>query len=596
MIRGRLVFGLWIPVAAFLLTWLISLTPPYQRLDLWLGDAQQRFVAPTMFFQDALLVDLDDASLVQLKPYFGAWPYERDAYAVVLDYLTEMGAEAVIFDLVLADPRSKDDILARSLQRNGDAVLIASAPSRGTMDVKVKEQLQQFAWRAPSTLPSTNWPTVLMPTPVLTEGLGNRIQLGMVSVVEDADGVLRHLPLMHHIDGILLPSSFLATLARAREREVFYDAAQRLVRFGASAWPIDNEGRFQIAFPKNANAVLTMPFQQVAQAALGLVRLDNAPGFFKGKTVFIGSSANQSDRVVTPRGSMSGTLVLALAHQSLKHDLLLTPQRGGWNAILIALGLLPSILAVLVLSQRPRGVALVMAGTVVCIYAMNLILLSRQQESVLLFPLLLVGTGSMLGMMRHHIELRMKNAGLLAQTLTLKQENVKLEAFASTDSLTGLLLRRAFLQRFVAEIERSRRQGKPLSVAVLDLDHFKQVNDTYGHPVGDLVLKTFAAVLLKNLRSIDIAGRWGGEEFVVLLPETSTAAAMVVIDRVRVAIGMQVFPAPAGSLEVTLSAGITEFDGKLDNPEDVVGQADRALYEAKASGRNQICIAGYSVN
>lgn len=594
MMRGRLVSGLWIPVAAFLLTWLVSLTPPYQRLDLWLGDAQQRLVAPTMFFQDALLVDLDDASLVRLKPYFGTWPYGRDAYAVVLDYLTEMGAETVVFDLVLTDPRSKDDIFGRSLQRNGNAVLIASAPSGGAMDASVKERLRRFAWRAPATLPSKNWPTVLMPAPVLTEGLANRIQLGMVSVVEDADGVLRQLPLMHDIDGVFLPSSSLATLARAGEHEVSYDAVQRLARFGASAWPIDNEGRFHIAFPKNANAVLTMPFQQVAEAALGLVRLDNAPSFFKGKTVFVGSSANLSDRVATPRGSMSGTLVLALAHQSLKHNLLLTPQRGGWNAILIALGLLPSILAVLVFSQRPRGVALTMAGAVVCIYAMNLILLSRQQESVLLFPLLLVGTGSMLGMMRHQIELRMKNAGLLAQALTLKQENVELEAVASTDTLTGLLLRRAFLRRFVAEIERSRRQGKPLSVAILDLDHFKHVNDTYGHPVGDLVLKTFAAVLLQNLRSIDVAGRWGGEEFVVLLPETSSAGALVVIDRVRVAIGMQSFPAPADLLEVTLSAGITEFDGKSDNPEDIVGQADKALYEAKASGRNRICVAGNS--
>lgn len=594
MISRRLVSGLWIPVAAFLLTWLISLTPPYQRLNLWLGDAQQRLVAPTIFFQDALLVDLDDTSLVQLQSYFGAWPYERDAYAVVLDYLTEMGAEAVVFDIVLTDSRSKDDIFARSLQRNGNAVLIANAPARGVMDERIKERLQQFAWRVPSTFPSASWPTLLMPTPALTNGLSNRIQLGMVSVVEDADGVLRHLPLMYDIDGILFPSLTLATLARAQEREIFHDSAHRLVRFGASAWPVDNEGRVHIAFPQNANAVLTMPFQQVAEAALGLVRLDNASEFFKGKTVFIGSTANFSDRVVTPRGPMSGTLVLAIAHQSLKHNLLLTPQHGSWNTILIALGLLPSVLATIVFSPRPRDVALSIVGAIVSIYAINLLLLSRQQESVLLFPLLLVVTGSMLWMMRHQIELRLKNAGLLAHVLTLKQENVELEAVASTDSLTGLLLRSAFLQRVIAEIERSRRQGKPLSVAILDLDHFKKINDTYGHPVGDMVLKTFAAMLLQNLRTIDIAGRWGGEEFVVLLPETSSADALVVIDRIRVAIGMQAYPAPVSSLKVTLSAGITEFDGKLDNPEDIVGHADKALYEAKASGRNRICIAGNS--
>jgi signal transduction histidine kinase len=407
LISGLSISGLWVPVAAFLLTWLISLTPPYQRLDLWLGDAQQRMVAPEMFFQDALLIDLDDASLKQLKPYFGTWPYERDVYAVVLDYLSEMGAEKVVFDLVLADPRPKDDFFARSMQRNGNAVLIANALSdRGGMDTKAQERLRQFSWQVPSSFPVTRWPTLLMPTPVLTGGLSSRIQLGMISVVEDADGVLRHLSLMHDIDGIRLPSLPLATLAYTRERQISHDAAHDLVRFGTSVWPVDDEGRVHLAFPKNANAVLTMPFQQVAEAALGLVHLDNAPGFFKGKTVFIGSTANLSDRIVTPRGPMSGTLVLAIARQSLKHNLLLTPQRSGWNGMLIALGLLPTILASLVFSHRPRSVVLSVAGTIVCLYALNLLLWSYRQESVLLFPLLLVGTGSMLGTIRHQIELR----------------------------------------------------------------------------------------------------------------------------------------------------------------------------------------------
>jgi diguanylate cyclase (GGDEF)-like protein len=172
---------------------------------------------------------------------------------------------------------------------------------------------------------------------------------------------------------------------------------------------------------------------------------------------------------------------------------------------------------------------------------------------------------------------------------TLEQANKELEASANTDTLTGLLVRRAFLLRFTQEMDRSRRTGKPLAVAILDLDHFKRVNDTYGHPVGDLVLKRFADVLRRQLRSIDIAGRWGGEEFVVLLPETPIDQATLVLDRVRCAIAEERFPSPADNLVVTMSAGLTGVDFVTDNPEEIIGMADKALYEAKESGRNRVC-------
>jgi len=131
---------------------------------------------------------------------------------------------------------------------------------------------------------------------------------------------------------------------------------------------------------------------------------------------------------------------------------------------------------------------------------------------------------------------------------------------------------------------------EPLSVAILDLDHFKNVNDIYGHQVGDLVLKRFAAVLKSNLRSMDIAGRWGGEEFVVLLPATPVGEAMRVLDRIRITISQESFPAPVESLKVCLSTGLTEFDREIMDPEEIVGIANKGLYDAKESGRNRICI------
>jgi diguanylate cyclase (GGDEF)-like protein len=215
--------------------------------------------------------------------------------------------------------------------------------------------------------------------------------------------------------------------------------------------------------------------------------------------------------------------------------------------------------------------------------------MSRQQQSVLLFPLVLIGLGWLMLTIRQQIMLRLHNASLVDQTRSLEQANFELKTKASTDSLTELLVRRAFLERCNVEIDRSRRQGRPLTLVVVDLDHFKRVNDNYGHATGDLVLKTFASILRRDLRSIDVAGRWGGEEFVVLMPDTSLADALAVIERIRVIVSQQSFPSPADRLEVTMSAGLAEFDGTTQDPEHIVAQADKALYEAKRLGRNRTC-------
>lgn len=583
---------LWILACALVLAWLISLTPPYQRLDFWLGDAQQSLVARETYFRDAFVIDIDEASLAALEPHLGAWPYSRDAYALVLDYLSDMGAEAVVFDIQLATPRDKDDAFAASMRRNGNAVLVASTPTSGAaMSAADKERLRQFAWRTPPNFSAHAWQTVLMPAPALTEKLSGVMQLGMVSLNEDADGVLRRIPLMHDIAGERLPSLPLAVLAHNRERTLEYDAAAGRALFGGASWPVDETGNFHLAYPRNANSVMTMPFRQVVEAALGKVHLEDEAKFFRGKTIFIGSSAQLSDRAVTPRGVMPGTAVLAIAHQSLKQNMLLAPQRAAWNGAMIALALLPVLVSILVFRREPRRVAMVMLSGIVAVYAANLLLLSRQQESVLLFPLLLIVLGWLLFTIRQQGMLRRHNVRLIGQTRALEQSNRELQTAASTDSLTGLLVRRAFLERCEAEIERAQRQERPLAMVVVDLDHFKQVNDTYGHAVGDLVLKRFADVLGRDLRTIDVAGRWGGEEFVVLMPETSAAQARNVIERIRVAVTKLTFSHPAENLAVTMSAGLVEFDGAMTDPEQLVAQADKALYEAKQAGRNRICLA-----
>jgi diguanylate cyclase (GGDEF)-like protein len=154
-----------------------------------------------------------------------------------------------------------------------------------------------------------------------------------------------------------------------------------------------------------------------------------------------------------------------------------------------------------------------------------------------------------------------------------------LEQLAATDPLTGLSNRRGCEKSIAGEISRAERERKPLSCIMLDIDRFKQVNDTMGHQGGDQVLREISALLRQSVRAYDIVSRWGGEEFLVILPGADLEAARQLAERIR--LGVQKLPTSS----VTISAGAAEFDADYDF-EATLRTADRRMYEAKAAGRN----------
>jgi diguanylate cyclase (GGDEF)-like protein len=169
----------------------------------------------------------------------------------------------------------------------------------------------------------------------------------------------------------------------------------------------------------------------------------------------------------------------------------------------------------------------------------------------------------------------------LAEALALNQE------LATRDPLTGLLNRRAMTELLTREHARSERGQGPLSVALLDIDFFKQVNDTLGHGAGDEVLRRFAGIVQSQLRTVDALARWGGEEFLVLMPCTRAEDAAAVLQRLRGAMTGAAFGAIAPQLTVTFSAGLAQ--ARTGEPQDaVVDRADQALYLAKKSGRDRV--------
>ncbi|HEY3927142.1 MAG TPA: GGDEF domain-containing protein, partial [Candidatus Koribacter sp.] len=174
--------------------------------------------------------------------------------------------------------------------------------------------------------------------------------------------------------------------------------------------------------------------------------------------------------------------------------------------------------------------------------------------------------------------------------LTRDYENEGLIRFAFTDFLTGLRTRGYFEQQLDLEIKRAERKQTPIALLMIDIDHFKSLNDSYGHHIGDQVLRDVSAVLMKDMREIDTAARYGGEEFVIVLPETNTAGALQVAHRIRRSVEQAKFFAgsPRQVEHLTISIGVAIFDQDAQSKRELIEFADAALYAAKNAGRNQV--------
>lgn len=170
----------------------------------------------------------------------------------------------------------------------------------------------------------------------------------------------------------------------------------------------------------------------------------------------------------------------------------------------------------------------------------------------------------------------------------LRLANANLEILATTDPLTGVNNRRAFMARSHADATRILRAGTSVALLALDIDHFKQINDTFGHAVGDEVLKEFAQQVVKQLRPSDTVGRLGGEEFMILLPDTEFAEAQNIAERIREAIEKMRITKPGVSISITVSIGLAEFPADNETLEQAFRIADERLYRAKKLGRNQV--------
>ncbi len=194
------------------------------------------------------------------------------------------------------------------------------------------------------------------------------------------------------------------------------------------------------------------------------------------------------------------------------------------------------------------------------------------------------------------LELKARNAELHREVVERERAEAQLREMATRDPLTDAINRRHFFELAEQEFHRARRYGRPMSLAMVDADHFKDINDTHGHLVGDQVLRTLVEVCRTSLRRSDVLARYGGEEFVILLPETAPPAAAAVMERLRDAVSKQVVHTREATVHFTVSVGVVSVTAGeatgMDSLEPLLRRADAACYAAKAAGRNRVETVG----
>ena len=191
---------------------------------------------------------------------------------------------------------------------------------------------------------------------------------------------------------------------------------------------------------------------------------------------------------------------------------------------------------------------------------------------------------------RNHLLLKHTIDELKSTQIDLQNALTEVQKLANTDPLTGVLNRRSLFDCAQKKFNRVSRYGLPFSILLMDLDNFKNVNDTYGHQVGDMTLCTVVKSIKNIIRNVDFLGRYGGEEFMAILPETYGEEALTLAEQIRQMVAINIIETNRESFRLSISIGVTTYSIKDHNLDDMISRADKGLYQAKQQGRNKCCL------
>jgi signal transduction histidine kinase/CheY-like chemotaxis protein/HPt (histidine-containing phosphotransfer) domain-containing protein len=359
-----------IPLAALAAAGLLALTPVQARLTTWLSDVVLTLAPPPARLQSVLVLDLDEPSIQQLRGSLGSWPYTRDAYVPLVNYLRRAGAEVVAFNMLFSDARSGDDEFAALLGPQSRVVLGVAGLRAGletASDAPVARAASSLTIDALAGAPAFRWPALAWPSETLRAAAQGAGALGVMSAPLDADDRLRRLPVLHSEESFVLPAfPVAALLAGDPGSQLRYDPSRQHYTAGAHEWAVDARGSFRVPVPDHGG-VDVVRYARVHRAATGAVTDAELEQRVRGRAVFIGSSAFSGYSVATTRGMVSGTELQALAYAHLKAGTVLRPAGPALAALVLGLALLPSLLGMRQRTPLLREPVLLALGVAACL-------------------------------------------------------------------------------------------------------------------------------------------------------------------------------------------------------------------------------------
>jgi diguanylate cyclase (GGDEF)-like protein len=496
-----------------------------------------------------IVVSVDDESYRVLNKKY---PWERKMYAEFLDKIRGYNPKVVTLDFVFSgeSPYPGDDLeLARSFKQSGNVIIAAYVDSKGLFTLPLK---------------------------IINDSV---FAFGLINKTRNTDFILRSFRGFVTLKGRVKPFEYsleIKTLAKyldASLDNIYYQDGNIVLnspgqkKFLVSA---TKKGIIDINYRVKFKNLFSVPFWKI-------IKNEVRPEAFKDKIILVGPTAELfHDIFSTPLGTMSGITTVANAMlMFLNRDFVGYIPEYAEFMLILGLGLLTAVWS-FTFSPLPSliytlfGLLLLWVGSYV-LFLKNFRLDHFGATLIMVFTYLIV---------------------TIYKYIRLWIENANLRTLAITDGLTGLFIHRYLILRLQSEFDRALRYELNFAFLIMDIDHFKQINDTYGHEQGNVVLKNIARILQDQTRKTDMIARYGGEEFCAVLTHTTIEGASVFAERVRKSIEEFEFPLKDGKpLKVTISIGVVAFpDLKAQKVEELIESADKALYQAKESGRNRVCV------
>ena len=530
-----------------------------------------------------VIIAIDDATYEYILDKYGEWPLPRSVYAELVDYIEKQQPQSIAFDLMFVKSMKSNAVADKKLidmMQKYDNVFVSMNLDDQSHDLRTPPNLpDSLSIRVDNKSPNVDFSsqTYTNCRKILDGILYHTSNIGMINVTRAEDGILRKMPVLVKYQGKYYPQLGLKVgmhYLGLDPKKLVIDSNSNLI-LGDRKIYLDKDGSAILNWYGPHETYEYIPMYKIIQLVNG--KYSDVDLNFKDKIVYFGTTASSLFDIKTVPSSRvyPGVEVQATYVNNIIDNNFI---RRLDRSFTIFLGTLLSIITIcIVMNEASAFVGSLAAFSVYLLYVFAAYYAMKYFNLWvdIIYPLLL----AILTFISAYI------VKYLIKSRDFEQQYM----LATTDGLTDLYNHRYFQEQMRMMIEASKRYETSFSLIILDIDFFKKFNDTFGHQAGDAVLRQVAQTLKKNIRSTDIACRYGGEEMSIILPKTDHEIAIFTANKICARVSSKDFRLPNGrETSVTISLGVSTFPNDGVTAEELIEAADKRLYNAKHNGRNQV--------